>query len=236
MATVNEYIAYTIIDEANYNDVVKTTIDGIQLLRTDDEEMYMCTDDIAKIIPSASSALCAQETRKYDFGVAKWGWVRVKFTDNGYYCEKRGPRSSLTFVNTRLVFDYIKNIKRYTHDERRAAVLNAILDVAVLVFNNNPDWPPFCAVTKQEYDAFTNKYHSKDNYKPKKKVVIKKATPVTEVNPIVKITDMPAKPTTDAAVSKVVTTARIDTFLKELSRVATTEGVEITISIKPVSK
>ena len=235
MATINEYIAYTIIDEANYNDVVKTTIDGVQLLRTDDEEMYMCTDDIAKIIPAASSALCAKETRKYDFGVAKWGWVRVKFTDNGYYCDKRGSRAALTFVNTRLVFDYIRNIEQRTHDERRAAVLNAILDAAVLVFDKNPDWTPFCAVTKQEYDAFTNKYHSKTNYKPKKKAVSKKVKPVTEVSPIVQITDMPAKPT-DAAVAKVVTTSRIDTFLKELSRVATTEGVEITISIKPVSK
>ncbi len=34
MANINDKVTYTIIEEVDYNDVVKTTMDGVRLLRT----------------------------------------------------------------------------------------------------------------------------------------------------------------------------------------------------------
>lgn len=230
MANINEYVTYTIIDEADYNDLVKTTIDGVRLLRTDDEEMYMCTDDITKIIPTASSALCVKNNRKYNFDIAQWGWVRAKFTDGGYYCADAKQRAPLTFVNTRLVFAYIKNMRKYKKDDRRPAVLDAILEAAVTVFDQSHDWVSFCTTSKTEYDLFKNKYrHSQVLPNSVKK-------PTKGCNPVVQITELPSTPVTEDAVVKVAETNRLDLFIKELSRVATSEGVEITITIKPANK
>lgn len=231
MANINDKVTYTIIEEADYNDVVKTTMDGVRLLRTDDEEMYMCIEDINKIIPSTASAFCVQTRRSYDFDVAKWGWVRVKFTNNGYYVSDTTQRAT-TFVNTRLVFNYLKHVEKRKDGADKAKVLELLLDAAVEVFDKNPDWTPFCATTKKEYDSFVNKhkYRSDKAAKDTKATApVPKAEPVIsekKISPVVKVDTIPHM----SVCTK--TTSNLETLIKELGRIATTEGIEITITVK----
>ena len=235
----NKYVAYTIIDEADYNDVVKTTIDGVRLLRTDCEEMYLCIEDIASIIPTASSALCVRDDREHVIDAAEYGWVRVKTTNNGYYCTNDKYRRSVTFVNSRLVTAYIRNVKRRKNLASRATVLSAILDAAVSVFDAEKQWVSFCVTSKNEYDNFTNKTkHTTEKYK--ERVGKKTAKAKSDITPVIKVSDMPSKPVDNKPSDKVRTIisksnpVTTEALLKELSRVATSEGVEITITIKPV--